>query len=232
MVESKIMNIFNYFRYLLLVVQQPGSVEANCFRGNRTNRSCISPCPIFQLSIKREKDTLEKEYSMLGDVDQFMAHAIILSEAGENQTWVNTASLNHDPKDRLYLQQLKSRQKEQVGHEQPLMKAERLLCGKIVSSCYVLNDTLGDTGAYFIFEDLSLNMEGKYKLRIIVSDLSAYFDIKANRCSCKEDRVSSPICSIETDVFECFSPGYYAAGSGKFEFLSIIRINRNQQAFC
>jgi hypothetical protein len=57
------------------------------------------------------------------------------------------------------------------------MKAERLLCGKIVSSCYVLNDTLGDTGAYFIFEDLSVNMEGKYKLRISVTDLTAYFNI-------------------------------------------------------
>ena len=60
------------------------------------------------------------------------------------------------------------------------MKAERLLCGKIVSSCYVLNDTLGDTGAYFIFEDLSVNMEGKYKLKISITDLSAYFNILAN----------------------------------------------------
>jgi hypothetical protein len=152
-------------------------VEANCFRGYRSNRSCICPCPIFQLALKRENDCLQKEYSKLGNVDQFIAHAIILSEVGENQTLVNTESLNLDPKERLYLQQLKSRQKEQVGPQETLMKAERLLCGKIVSSCYVLNDTFGDTGAYFIFEDLSVNMEGKYKLRISVTDLTAYFNI-------------------------------------------------------
>lgn len=112
----------------------------------------------------------------MGDVDQFIAHAIILSEGGDDQTWVSTESLNLDPKERLYLQQLKSRQKEQVGHEEALMKAERLLCGKIVSSCYVMNDISGYTGAYFIFEDLSVNMEGKYRLRISVTDLSVYFD--------------------------------------------------------
>jgi hypothetical protein len=155
-------------------------VEANCFRGYRSNRSCICPCPIFQLALRRENDCLQKEYSRLGNVDQFIAHAIILSEAGEDQTLVNTESLNRDPKERLYFQQLKSRQNEQVGPEEALMKAERLLSGKIVSSCYVLNDTLGDTGAYFIFEDLSVNMEGKYKLKISITDLSAYFYILAN----------------------------------------------------
>lgn len=155
-------------------------MEANCFRGYRSNRSCICPCPIFQLAIKRENDCLLKQHSRLGNVDQFIAHATILSEAGEDQTWVNTESLNRDPKERLYFQQLKSRQKEQVGPEEALMKAERLLCGKVVSSCYVLNDTLGDTGAYFIFEDLSVNMEGKYRLKISISDLSAYFYLLAN----------------------------------------------------
>ena len=35
----------------------------------------------------------------------------------------------------------------------------------------------GYTGAYF---DLSVNMEGKYKLRIIVTDLSLYFESNAN----------------------------------------------------
>ncbi len=155
-------------------------MEANCFRGYRSNRSCVCPCPIFQLALKRENDCLEKEYSRLGNVDHFIAHAIILSEAGEDQTLVNTESLNRDPKERLYFQQLKSRQTEQVGPEEALMKAERLLCGKIVSSCYVLNDTLGDTGAYFIFEDLSVNMEGKYRLKISITDLSAYFYILAN----------------------------------------------------
>ena len=165
------------FRYSLVVLQQPGSVEANCFRGYRSNRSYISPCPIFQLVVKDENCCLQRKYSSLGDVDQFIAHAVILSEEGENQTWVSTESLQHDPKERLYLQQLKSRQKEQVGHEEPLMKAERLLCGNIVSSCHVLNDISGYTGAYFIFEDLSVNIEGKYKLRISVTDLSVYFDV-------------------------------------------------------
>lgn len=54
-------------------------------------------------------------------------------------------------------------------------KVETMLEGKLVSPCYILTDLKGDLGAYFIFEDLSVNIEGKYKLKISVTDLSMYF---------------------------------------------------------
>jgi hypothetical protein len=54
----------------------------------------------------------------------------------------------------------------------------RNLEGTIVSPCYVLRDLNGSLKAYFIFPDLSVNVEGKYMLKICVSSTSRYVLLK------------------------------------------------------
>jgi len=160
--------------FSLVVVQQPGSVEANCFRMYRSNKACMNPCPIFQLVRRNDDGTPHITTSDYEELRLFMAHAIVISQTGQDLTWVDIESLEHDAKDRIYLQQLQSRRKEQLNDGRVPAKTEGLLCGKLVSSCHILTDLQKQPGAYFIFEDLSVNIEGIYKLKISVTDLSMY----------------------------------------------------------
>ena len=155
-----------------MVVQQPGSVEANCFRSYRPIGVSINPCPIFLLLRRNADGTVQSIQRNLEDFNLFIAHAVILSETGKDLSWINIESLERDPKDKIYLKQLGASHGEQIHHGQVPTKAVSLLCGNIVSSCHILTDLKGDLGAYFIFEDLSVNMEGRYRLKISVSDLS------------------------------------------------------------
>lgn len=43
----------------------------------------------------------------------------------------------------------------------------RSTAGSIVSSLYHLKDTEGKNGAFFIFPDLSVRMEGTYRLKVV-----------------------------------------------------------------
>lgn len=121
--------------------------------------------------------TIQNMRSSLQDFSHFIAHAIILSETGTDLTWINCESLERDPKDKIYLQQLRATHREQIHQGRVPAKYESLLCGNVVSPCHILTDLKGELGAYFIFEDLSVNIEGRYRLKISVTEISMYFCI-------------------------------------------------------
>ena len=131
--------------------------------------------------------SIQKKFSIPGDT-YLLAHAIILSPNGEDQSLVNVESLEKEPNHHCYYQNIKLNAQ---SHDKTLSRTERSLAGKIVSPCHILTDLYGNIGAYFIFEDLSVNIEGTYKLKICVTDLS----------------VSKELCRIESERFTCFPPG-------------------------
>ena len=97
-----------------------------------------------------------------------VAHISLYSADGEvEKTYIRADSLKEDPR---YSEQLKSRTMELDAN----YAFERLLDGTSVSSCYLLTDLYGSRGAYFVFEDLSIKMEGTYRLQLSLSILNKY----------------------------------------------------------
>lgn len=49
----------------------------------------------------------------------------------------------------------------------------RNFLGALVSNAYQLTDANGEPGVFFIFQDLSVRTEGRFRLKFILMDLSA-----------------------------------------------------------
>jgi hypothetical protein len=147
---------FLTIRYQLLVVQQPGLVSSTpglfsstSFHSKLTRR-VVSPCPIFQLVKKTTDGQIISDLSQLGNVCLMVAHLSLLSNEDEDLSIITNRSNSTNI---LY---------------------ERILEGSTVSNCYCLTDIYGKKGAYFVFEELSIKMEGVFKLQAIVNDISEY----------------------------------------------------------
>lgn len=132
----------------------------------------VSPCPIFQLVKKTSDGRIIKDLSELGDVSLMVAHLQLLSPDDKDVSVINTKSMEDNPLFQLYTLQLQTQKHQDIGS---VLLYERLLEGSTVSNCYFLTDLYGKKGAYFVFEDLSIRMEGVFKLEAIVNDISLYF---------------------------------------------------------
>ncbi len=154
-------------RYQLLVIQQPVSVSSSFFHGDAPRRNVITPCPIFQLVAAKQDGSVAECPSQLGDVSRLLAHAIIFSPNGDDASFIGS-----DPRDKSF-QPCEDDDQDSYG---PLHS--RNLEGTIVSVCYSLRDLNESLKAYFVFQDLSVNLVGKYRLKICVSRMSGYIHYK------------------------------------------------------
>lgn len=150
--------------YQLLVIQQPGSVSSTSLFGEKMARRVVSAPPIFQLVKKTSDGKIIKDPSELGNVSLMVAHLALLSTEDKDVSFINTKSLENTPQYQMY-----SLQKTSLENT---CLYERILEGSLVSNCHFLTDLLGKKGAYFVFEDLSIKIEGLFKLFVIVNDLS------------------------------------------------------------
>lgn len=72
---------------------------------------------------------------------------------------------------------------------------KRTIAGSTVSSLYLLKDLDGVKGAFFVFPNISIRMEGIYKLKFSLFEMTGYFmlvviyrDVVKNHMSvCSED---------------------------------------------
>ncbi|KAI9359555.1 velvet factor [Zopfochytrium polystomum] len=76
------------------------------------------------------------------------------------------------------------------GHHPKLFES---LLGSIVVPCLVLLDVDGTEGMFFVFSDLSVRLQGLYRLKFQLVDVRSV------------GRQSSVMCSAWTDVFEVFA---------------------------
>ena len=145
-------------RYQLVVLQQPTSVSSSCFHGDAPRRKVVTPCPIFQLVATKKDGSQAHCASQLGDVSCLLAHAIIVAPDGVDASFLGVGQHQCQDEKNDTFSTLNSRN----------------LDGTIVSICYLLRDLDGSLKAYFVFQDLSVNFEGKYKLKVCVSEISGY----------------------------------------------------------
>jgi hypothetical protein len=107
----------------------------------------------------------------LGNVSVMVVHAILFQENGKDEaSFIEVETLRKDPRFLVYAEQIQARG---AGLDGPLAPVafERIFEGSTVSSCYLLTDLYGNRGAYFVFEDLSVKMDGVYRIQFILSEL-------------------------------------------------------------
>ncbi|TPX59719.1 hypothetical protein PhCBS80983_g02275 [Powellomyces hirtus] len=85
---------------------------------------------------------------------------------------------------------------------------ERVLMGSMVSSCHYLCDLNGLKGAYFVFPDLSLRVEGIFRLRMSLYNLASI--------GARSDKPAVPISTALTQPFTSFTTREYPGLKGKW----------------
>lgn len=118
--------------------------------------------------------TLCNSATALGNVSVMVVHAILYQENGKDEaSFIQVETLRKDPRFQVYADQIQARG---AGLDGPLAPVayERIFEGSTVSSCYLLSDLYGNRGAFFVFEDLSVKMDGVYRIQFVLSELQEY----------------------------------------------------------
>jgi hypothetical protein len=171
-------------KYKLLIIQQPGPLSASFFHSYRENdrKSVINPCPILQLVKIEDSGKFSKSLESLGNITQYVGSASLLSNDGHDVSFVSVSSLTED----LKLHSVVNAIRDKYDSNTSSVPYERVLAGTTVSQCHILRDLCGTLGAYFIFEDLAINLDGIFKLKVVIHDLT---------------EIPSLLCTITTEPF-------------------------------
>lgn len=182
----------------LLIIQQPGTLSASFFQTYRENdrKAVINPCLILQLVKIESSGEINKSTESLGNISQFIATASLFSADGTDSSFVAVESLQKDPKYQPYVASIM--QKYDLNLKS--VPYERVIDGNTVSQCHILRDVSGSLGAYFVFEDVSVHIDGLFKLKICIHDIA---------------RSPSLICSIMTEPFRSLASKEYNYLGGK-----------------
>lgn len=109
---------------------------------------------------KKEDSCFIYVHSTVDNVGLFVVHCQLYSEDGKNLCdHVFHPATIHPP------------QQGVLSFQEPVLY--RNLLGVVVSNGYQLLDTHGDPGIFFVFQDLSVRTEGRYRLKFLFIDLSA-----------------------------------------------------------
>ncbi|KAJ8658696.1 hypothetical protein O0I10_005736 [Lichtheimia ornata] len=142
--------------FQLVVVQQPVRARS-CGFGEKDKRP-IDPPVILQLH-KETQGTLHR-VSTVDNVGLFVVQCQLYSEDGKHLCdHVFHPATIHPP------------QQGVLSFQEPVLY--RNLLGVVVSNGYQLLDIHGDPGIFFVFQDLSVRTEGRYRLKFLFIDLSA-----------------------------------------------------------
>ena len=171
-------------KYELSIIQQPGPLSASFFHSYRENdrKSVINPCPILQLVKIEDSGKISKSLESLGNISQYVGSASLLSNDGNDVSFVSVSSLTKDPKLHSIVNAIRGKYDSNISS----VPYERVLVGTTVSQCHILRDLCGTLGAYFVFEDLAINLDGIFKLKVAIHDLG---------------EMPSLLCTITTEPF-------------------------------
>ncbi|KAJ3169045.1 hypothetical protein HDU87_000872 [Geranomyces variabilis] len=123
-------------------------------------------------------------------------------------------SLGSDATAAASQQQQHQQQQQQQQHQQPQPQPqppshvagardtwERVLGGMMVSSCYYLSDLNGLKGAYFVFPDLTIRVDGTFRLRMSLFNLASL--------GAHSDKPAVTICTVLTQPFRSYTARDY-----------------------
>ncbi|OAJ38987.1 hypothetical protein BDEG_22875 [Batrachochytrium dendrobatidis JEL423] len=94
----------------------------------------------------------------------------------------------------------------------PVGNVENSLCGTLVSASYLCHDLLGCNGVFFCFPDLSIRINGVFKLRIAISKLPIL---------ATDTEMGSEGCIIATTISDAFTSHTSATWQGHSEWTNI-----------
>ncbi|KAJ3411425.1 hypothetical protein HDV05_002207 [Chytridiales sp. JEL 0842] len=138
----------NTSHYCLIVLQQPLTYKPCGFGGDKTIKRPLDPCLIVQIGIVKETGEVVTSLSELGDVSFMIAHATLLFS--DTQTPIPPSPSPLDP-----------------------TLSELPLFGSLLSSAHYLSPLppQSSKGAFFVFPDLNIRIEGKFRIKLTMRDL-------------------------------------------------------------
>ncbi|KAG0181397.1 hypothetical protein DFQ29_008454 [Apophysomyces sp. BC1021] len=82
----------------------------------------------------------------------------------------------------------------------PFFNGNRTTAGAVVQSLHKLKDTNNKDGGFFIFADISIRLEGFYKLKFTMFEIAGTHVYR--------------LCSVLSDTFQVYSPKCFPGMSG------------------
>ncbi|KAL9550186.1 hypothetical protein MBANPS3_004853 [Mucor bainieri] len=178
--------------YNLEIVQQPERARM-CGFGDKDRRP-ISPPPILKLSVFTKN-------GMIMDPETFdVSFLVVTCDAHQDFETSDTAdNLRHvKPK----IDTIPTVAIDEEGREQYSAVRMRNLAGATVASAEKLYDLDGKLGIFFIFQDISLRIEGVFKLEFSLVDIE-----EPPFLHCVNTQSASPVLkTIETKPFTSYTP--------------------------
>ncbi|KAF1802058.1 hypothetical protein FB192DRAFT_1376039 [Mucor lusitanicus] len=146
-------------KYRLIMVQNP--VRARCCGFGEKDRRPIDPPPILQLFIERPDGTLQNAHDDDSNISLFVVQCDLYSEDGK------------EPRGHVYnpSSAAPTSAGTLLSFQDPA--PTRSLMGAVVSNAYQLIDHNNEPGIFFIFQDLSVRIEGTFCLNFMFINLSA-----------------------------------------------------------
>ncbi|KAI8642958.1 velvet factor-domain-containing protein [Parasitella parasitica] len=156
-------------QYRLIMVQNP--VRARCCGFGEKDRRPIDPPPILQLFLERPDGTLQNAHDDDSNISLFVVQCDLCSENGEEQRSHVYNPSSAAPASVSPATDSKPTTGTLLSFQDPA--PTRSLMGAVVSNAYQLTDHKNEPGIFFIFQDLSVRIEGTFCLKFMFIDLSA-----------------------------------------------------------
>ncbi|GAN09336.1 VosA [Mucor ambiguus] len=151
------------------MVQNP--VRARCCGFGEKDRRPIDPPPILQLLIERPDGTLQNAHDDDSNISLFVVQCDLYSEDGKEPRGQVYNPSSAAPISASPATDSKPTAGTLLSFQDPA--PTRSLMGAVVSNAYQLTDHNNEPGIFFIFQDLSVRIEGTFCLNFMFINLSA-----------------------------------------------------------
>ncbi|KAI8343728.1 velvet factor-domain-containing protein [Chlamydoabsidia padenii] len=196
------------YQYTLELCQQP--IHARCCGFGSKDRRHIDPVPILQLYQVTENGEQIKVRNR-SPCSKWIVHCDLYAEdVDEPRNLVHLSSVCGGGGARH-----KSVSNNSTILTLPSANVTKSLIGTLMSNAYELIDPHGDKGIFFIFDDLSVRIEGQYRLKFSLMDLTAV--ATSNQINIMDTIYSKP--------FKVYAPKYFP---GIYETTDFSRCFANQ----
>ncbi|KAI9204628.1 velvet factor-domain-containing protein [Polychytrium aggregatum] len=175
--------------YVLNVIQQPNRAKSGSL-DTLTDPKPVDPPVILQLSTRASEERVLRSPVDMPESATFVVHAKLWAETRDEESLEgepqfrreetipsSSASSRRPSRDALALRQIQSQRQtprsfaQPAGDESSEALPATLAFGTLVSHSLFLTDMEGDPGVFFVFSDLYVRMEGRFRLKFFLTDL-------------------------------------------------------------
>ncbi|KAJ1898869.1 hypothetical protein LPJ66_002477 [Kickxella alabastrina] len=195
--QDKFLSQFNpqLRAFRLTIVQQP--IRARMCGSSDKDWRPVSPPPVLKLELY----DVEGNPVIEGGFMQFLViHTTLWKEDQEEELTV--VELPHNASSKRISAAAKSRKRgvTQFGCRaaEPGLEMENNLLGDYTASSSIVEDEMGERGCFFVFPNLSIRLEGRYRLRFTLIKLPSMGDAQ-------HPMIPTCLSSVFSDPFDVYS---------------------------